>query len=182
MTESRSMLILALRGRTTRAAQDFTRRTIIRITILCPTRTINIMLPEILHICKHLRIVLWGSTQILDNIRLTRVLGVPSNRALPHSCNASTEMGHNAFTQIMISYLAITEPRNTCKAAKTKKCTISETGTHTTCPSRPIRLNIPPVAPPTSSVLPNPIAPTPAYVAGHLAKGITLWLKTTLRR
>ena len=132
MTKFRLMLILTCYERTTQATQDLTRRS----TIL--TRKINLMLPEaeVFHLCKHLHIVLWGFTQILDNIRLTRVLGAPSNRTPPHWRRGSTNMDHNALTHIVVSYPAITAPRNTCKTAKTRKCTVSETGTHTTYPPR----------------------------------------------
>src|SRR5258706_13337053 len=125
---------------------------------------------EALRLCKHLHIVLWGSTQILDTIRLTRVIGAPSNRTLPHSRRASTNMDSNALTHIVISYPAITAPRNTCKTAKTKKRAVSETGRHTTCPPRPIPLTIP-----SLQWFPQRVCfcPTPSYPLRPLAPPAT---------
>lgn len=164
MTKFRLMLILTFYERTTQATQDLTRSS----TILM--RKINLMLPEaeVFHLCKHLHTVLWGPTQILDNIRLTRVLGAPSNRTLLHLRRARTNMDHNALTHIVISYPAITAPRNTPKTAKTKKCAVSEIGTHTTCPPGPIRLSIPQWLPPRVC-----FCPTPSYPLRPLAPPAT---------
>jgi len=165
------LLTLHKRGRTTLASQDLTRRITIRIALIRPT--INLMVPkaEVPQLHKRTHIVLWGLTQILDNIRPPCVPRTPLNGTLPHSRRTSTDMDQSAFAHIAISYPAITSPCKTCKTCK--RAAVGETGTHTACPPRPIRLIILPVTPPTGLLLSHTVVPSPPVcAAGHNATRI----------